>query len=123
MPNLILKLEKPIVGHKPHRELTFREPTWSEFMKLGPCYRWIPRGDGSATAMPDNEVIAQYAEACLVAPGEPETLTQCSYVDAQKVADYFFQYGLAAERTAVESKMSSETSSKSSNGDPQTSAT
>lgn len=121
MPNITITLEKAVVGHKAHKELTVREPVWREFMKFGPAYRWVPRGDGALIPVPDNEVIERYAEACLVAPGEPETLSQLNLADAYKVVDYFLGFGLAAETVAAEWKMSLSTSSKSGNGDQQTS--
>ncbi|MCJ2077888.1 hypothetical protein MKK68_19950 [Methylobacterium sp. E-016] len=117
-----IKLEAAIAGHEAARELVFREPKWSEFMRLGPCYRWVPRGDGNMIAVPDNDVIERYAEACLVKPNDPLMLSQLGLADAHKVVDLFVGFGLAAEGVAAASRTSSSTSSKSSSGDPQTSA-
>ena len=123
MANHTIKLEEKIVGHEAARELVFREPKWREFMSFGPCYRWVPRGDGNLTAVPDNEVVEKYAEACLVKPDDPLMLAQLGLADAHKVVDLFLGFGLSAETTAAASRTSSSTSSNSSTGAPQTSAT
>lgn len=118
-----VKLEAALVGHEVSRELVFREPKWSDFMRLGPCYRWVPRGDGNLVAVPDNGVVEQYAEACLVKPNDPLALAQVGLADAHKVVDLFVGFGLAAEGVAAASKTSSGTSSETSNGDQATSQT
>lgn len=122
MSNHTIKLENNIVGHEATRELVFREPKWTDFMKLGPCYRWVPRGDGNMVAVPDNDVVERYAEMCLVKPNDPLMLSQVGLADAHKVVDLFVGFGLAAEGVAAASRTSSSTSSNSSTGDPQTSA-
>lgn len=121
MSNHTIILEAAIAGHEATRELVFREPKWTEFMRLGPCYRWVPRGDGNMVAVPDNDVVESYAEACLVKPNDPLMLPQLGLADAHKVVDLFVGFGLAAEGVAAASRTSSSTSSKSSNGDHQTS--
>lgn len=118
-----IKLEGALMGHEVARELIFREPKWSEFMRFGPCYRWVPRGDGNLVAVPDNGVVEQYAEACLMKPNDPLILIQLGLADAHKVVDLFVGFGLAAEGVAAASKMSSKTSSETSNGDQAISGT
>jgi hypothetical protein len=119
--NRIVTLTKPIDGHELVRELEFREPTWSDYMEIGEAFVWTPRGDGFATATPVLDNIRVYAERLIArgaGQGDPSLLGRLNLVDSRAVRDAIMGFFLDAEKASEASRISSTTSSSSSDGTP-----
>ena len=124
MPNKIVALEQPIAGHRPHRELEFREPRWDDYTAIGDPYVWArsPRDPDYLEPIPMPNRVRDYAER-LIAEGEkagdPLILSQISLRDSKAVEDAICGFFLAVDpRMKTGSTASPKPSSSTSNGDP-----
>ena len=123
-PPITIDLEKPLIGHGPPiKQLLFREPGWTEYMKIGEAFAWIPRGEDMVYPAPIHDNIKAYAESCLVEPKDVEMLAQVGLKDAKKITDAFVRFFRAAEPGSAASTPSSGNSSETPAGEPQTSTT
>ncbi|MGU3417650.1 hypothetical protein [Methylobacterium sp. D54C] len=115
MSNKIVTLERPIMGHRPYRQLEFREPKFRDLMELGDPYVWVPAGNEYSRRVDDTQIIAKYAERLLVEDGkagDPLILDQLGVVDTRKVREAivdFFQPAAAAAASSTSSESSSST--------------
>ena len=123
MPNTIVQLDTPLVGHEAITRLEFREPTFAEYSALGEPYVWAPTGEGQGRvrATPLWTVVREYAEALLVKPAEKAMLNQVSIRDSRKIKDAILDFFLESDPLVEASSTSQTTSSSSSVGDPATS--
>lgn len=124
MPNKIVVLEKPIVGHRPLRQLEFREPKFRDLMELGDPYVWVPAGEYSRR-VDDMPAIEKYAERLLTddgKPGDPLVLDQLGIKDTRKVREAIISFFQDAVETAA-SKTSDESSSSTQGSMPEPSTT
>ena len=116
MSNKVVTLEKPILGHRPYRQLEFREPKFRDLMELGDPYIWVPAGNDYSRRLDDTQIIAKYAERLLVEDGkagDPLILDQLGVSDTRKVREAivdFFQpaAATAASNTSPESSSSTQ---------------
>lgn len=124
MPNVKVSLSKPVVVHKTHHELEFREPKWGDYADLGEPYVWAQSAENAelSRATPIWETVKTYAERLLVNEDGPPVLDQLNVVDGFKVRDAIMGFFLAGDpRVSVALTMSQTTSSLNSGGDPATS--
>lgn len=121
MPNKTVTLEKPIVGHRPYRQLEFREPMFRDIMALGDPFVWVPMGEDLSRRVDDFPAIEKYAERLLVEDGkqgDPLILDQLGIRDTRKVREVvisFFQEAAAqpaASKTSPESSSSTQASTQ-----------
>ena len=120
MSNKVVTLEKPIMGHRPYRQLEFREPKFRDLMELGDPYIWVPAGNDYSRRLDDTQIIAKYAERLLVEDGkagDPLILDQLGVADTRKVREAivdFFQpaAATAASSTSPESSSSTQDSTQ-----------
>ena len=120
MSNKVVILEKPIMGHRPYRQLEFREPKFRDLMELGDPYIWVPAGNDYSRRLDDTQIIAKYAERLIVEDGkagDPLILDQLGVADTRKVREAivdFFQpaAATAASSTSPESSSSTQDSTQ-----------
>jgi hypothetical protein len=120
MPNKIVTLEKPIMGHRPYRQLEFREPKFRDLMELGDPYIWVPAGNDYSRRLDDTQIIAKYAERLIVEdgkPGDPLILDQLGVADTRKVREAIVDFFQPAAATAA-SSTSPENSSSTQDSTP-----
>ncbi len=66
-----VKLATPVVVHeKVISEIELREPSGGEYVRLGDPRVLVRSQTGSGYFVEQNDVISQYVEKCIVAPGE-----------------------------------------------------
>lgn len=69
MPNKIIKLTKPLVGHDgPIHEVVLREPRFEEYRELGDPWLIAQTAEGQPYAVENAEVVRAYESLCLVSP-------------------------------------------------------
>ncbi|WP_345819931.1 hypothetical protein ABC766_27255 [Methylobacterium fujisawaense] len=113
MSNKIVTLDRPIMGHRPYRQLEFREPKFRDLMELGDPYVWVPAGNEYSRRVDDTQIIAKYAERLLVEDGkagDPLILDQLGVTDTRKVREAivdFFQPAAAAAASNTSPESSS----------------
>ena len=120
MPNAIVKLDKPIMGHRPYRQLEFREPKFRDLMELGDPYIWVPAGNDYSRRLDDTQIIAKYAERLIVEDGkagDPLILDQLGVTDTRKVREAIVDFFQPAAATAA-SSTSPESSSSTQDSTP-----
>lgn len=120
MSNKIVKLDKPIMGHRPYRQLEFREPKFRDLMELGDPYIWVPAGNDYSRRLDDTQIIAKYAERLLVEDGkagDPLILDQLGVADTRKVREAIVDFFQPAAATAA-SSTSPENSSSTQDSTP-----
>ena len=120
MPNKVVTLEKPIMGHRPYRQLEFREPKFRDLMELGDPYIWVPAGNDYSRRLDDTQIIAKYAERLLVEDGkagDPLILDQLGVADTRKVREAIVDFFQPAAATAA-SSTSPESSSSTQDSTP-----
>lgn len=103
MPNKIITLDRPIVGHRAFRQLEFREPKFRDLMELGDPYVWVPAGNDYSRRVDDTQIIAKYAERLLVEDGKPgdfSLLDQLGVSDTRKVREAIVDFFQPAAATA-----------------------
>lgn len=124
MPNKTVILEKPILGHRPYKELEFREPKWDDYTAIGDPYVWAksPKDPDYLEPMPMQTRVRDYAERLIVEgdkAGDPLILSQLGLRDSKRVEDTICGFFLAVDpRVSGGSTPSSRTSSSNSTGDP-----
>lgn len=135
MPNKIVILSKPIVGHAVIRQLEFREPRWRHIMEVGgePYVRApSPGKPGYYQIVPIAERVQAYAERLIAEgdkDGDPTHLMQLGIADTNKVQEailgFFLEEDPALERrpTDAGSMTSPTSSSTTSDGDTEISLT
>lgn len=115
MPNKTITLDRPIMGHRPYRQLEFREPKFRDLMELGDPYVWVPAGNEYSRRVDDTQIIAKYAERLLVEDGkagDPLILDQLGVSDTRKVREAivdFFQPAAVAAASSTSPESSSST--------------
>ena len=120
MSNKVVTLEKPIMGHRPYRQLEFREPKFRDLMELGDPYIWVPAGNDYSRRLDDTQIIAKYAERLLVEDskaGDPLILDQLGVADTRKVREAIIDFFQPAAATAA-SSTSPESSSSTQDSTP-----
>ena len=124
MPNKTVPLEKPIAGHRPYKELEFREPRWDDYTAIGDPYVWArsPRDPDYLEPIPMPARVRDYAERLIAEgekPGDPLVLSQISLRDSKRVEDAICGFFLAVDpRMTAGSTASPKPSFSTSNGDP-----
>lgn len=123
VPNKIVTLDTPIVGHAVVRQLEFREPRWDDIMEVGEAYIWTPRGDGTdfSVVTPIFSNIKAYAERLIAVgdkAGDPLLLTGLGVTDTRKVREAVMDFFLRADPALAGSTTSPKTSSSNADGSP-----
>jgi hypothetical protein len=96
MPNIKIKLAKPIEGHDVKiTEIEMREPNGRDFFELGEPIAWAQNKAGLAFTADKEEVILAYAERLLVGV-DPLLLGQLSLKDAIAVRNAVVDFFVAA---------------------------
>lgn len=92
---------------RPVSTLAFRCPRWNDYIEFGEIQEWQPvAGDGGEDGRrlmlvryPD--VVAKYAERCLVAPASAADLAVLELADAMAVAKAIEDFFLEARASAA----------------------
>ncbi len=93
MPNVTVKLTKPLAGGKV-TQFVFREPRFEDVMLLGEPTAPLSLGGDRYIPTPLPSVVGNYAERLLVEGGDPATMGLACLRDAmtiQKVILGFFE--------------------------------
>lgn len=118
MPNAVVKLSAPLVGHAVVRQLEFREPRWDDIMTLGDPYVWTdhPSRPDYIVPTPIPEVCKAYAERLIAVgdkDGDPMLLSQLGVRDSHAVRDAIKDFFLSVDPKTLAGSTQSPTSSSS----------
>lgn len=76
-------------GRRSFDSLSFRAPRWQDYLDLGEIEEWQPvdRESGKLMLIRHHDVVAQYAERCILEPASPADLALLDLADVLAVHD------------------------------------
>jgi hypothetical protein len=85
--NVSIRLKAPIKGPNgtTYNAIVLREPTFDEVKRREDPYMWALSPAGIPFRVPNNDVICEFIDLCLVEPPDPALLSQADMNAARRV--------------------------------------